>query len=134
MAQVIWAEPALNDLDAIADYIALDNPEAARRLVQKIFKHVENLEHHPKLGSKPQELKGWRYRQIVEPPCRIFYREDSGRVLILHVMRSERLLNSEHLAIETTCDNSAAKVDSNHLVYVSHGTTRQARHHRNSLR
>ena len=35
MAQVIWAEPALNDLDAIADYIALDNPEAARHLVQK---------------------------------------------------------------------------------------------------
>ena len=33
MAEVIWAEPALNDLDAIADYIALDNPEAARRLV-----------------------------------------------------------------------------------------------------
>jgi len=84
---IIWAEPALNDLDAIADYIALDNPEAARRLVQKIFEHVDHLESHPRLGSKPQELKGWRYRQIVEPPCRIFYREDSGRVLILHVMR-----------------------------------------------
>jgi plasmid stabilization system protein ParE len=37
MAEVIWTEPALNDLNAIADYIALDNPEAARRLVQKIF-------------------------------------------------------------------------------------------------
>ena len=36
MAEVIWAEPALNDLDAIADYIALDNPEAARQLMQKI--------------------------------------------------------------------------------------------------
>jgi hypothetical protein len=23
MAEVVWAEPALNDLDAIADYIAL---------------------------------------------------------------------------------------------------------------
>jgi toxin ParE1/3/4 len=57
MAEVIWAEPALNDLDAIADYIALDNPEAARRLVQKIFEHVEKLEKHPRLGSKPQELK-----------------------------------------------------------------------------
>jgi len=34
MAEVIWAEPALNDLDAIADYIALDNP-AVRRLVQE---------------------------------------------------------------------------------------------------
>ena len=97
MAEVIWAEPALNDLDAIADYIALDNPEAARRLVQKIFEHVDHLENHPRLGSKPEELKGWRYRQIVEPPCRIFYREDSGRVLILHVMRSERLLRSELL-------------------------------------
>ena len=98
MAEVIWAEPALNDLDAIADYIALDNPEAARRLVQKIFKHVAQLESHPRLGSKPQELKGWRYRQIIQPPCRIFYREDAGRVLILHVMRSERLLSSELLS------------------------------------
>ncbi|HEX6044163.1 MAG TPA: type II toxin-antitoxin system RelE/ParE family toxin [Pyrinomonadaceae bacterium] len=98
MDEVIWAEPALNDLDAIADYIALDNPEAARQLVRKILEHVEHLETHPKLGSKPDELKGWRYRQIVEPPCRIFYREDSGRVLILHVMRSERLLRSELLS------------------------------------
>ena len=65
MAQVIWAEPALNDLDAIADYIALDNPEAARRLVQNIFEHVDHLESHPRLGSKPQELKGWRYREIM---------------------------------------------------------------------
>ncbi|HEY0366206.1 MAG TPA: type II toxin-antitoxin system RelE/ParE family toxin [Pyrinomonadaceae bacterium] len=97
MAEVIWAEPALNDLDAIADYIALDNPEAARRLVQKIFEPVDHLQNHPGFGSKPQELKGWRYRQIVEPPCRIFYREDSGRVLILHVMRSERLLRPELL-------------------------------------
>ena len=98
MAEVIWAEPALNDLDAIADYIALDNPEAARRLVQKIFEHVDHLESNPRLGSKPQELKGWRYRQIIEPTCRIFYRENSGRVLILHLMRSERVVRSELLS------------------------------------
>lgn len=98
MAEVVWAEPALSDLDAIADYIALDNPEAARRLVQKIFEHVGHLQEHPRLGSKPEELKGWRYRQIVEPPCRIFYREDSERVLILHVIRSEHLLRRELLS------------------------------------
>lgn len=98
MAEVIWTEPALSDLDAIADYIALDNPEAARRLVRKVFRHVDQLQDHPKSGSKPEELKGWRYRQIVEPPCRIFYREDVGRVFILHVMRAERLLRPELLA------------------------------------
>lgn len=48
MAQVIWTEPALADLDAIADYIALDNREAARGLVQKVFKQVEQLERRPK--------------------------------------------------------------------------------------
>jgi plasmid stabilization system protein ParE len=92
MAEVIWTEPALSELDAIADYIALDNPDAAKRLVQRIFHHVEQLARHPESGSKPKELKGWRYRQIIEPPCRVFYRHDEGRVYVLYVMRAERLL------------------------------------------
>jgi len=98
MAEVIWTEPALSDLDTIADYIALDNPEAAKLLVQKVFRHVEQLVGHPKSGSKPQELKGWRYRQIVEPPCRAFYRQEGSRVFILYVMRGERLLRPSVLA------------------------------------
>lgn len=97
MAEVIWTEPALADLDAIADYIALDKPEAARLLVQRVFRHVHQLAAHPKLGSKPAELKAWRYRQIVEPPCRVFYRHDGNRVYILYVMRAERLLRAGRL-------------------------------------
>ena len=92
MAEVIWTEPALNDLDAIADYIALDNPEAAMRLVQKVFRHVGQLADHPRSGSKPPELKGWRYRQIVESPCRVFYRQEGTCLFILYILRSERLL------------------------------------------
>jgi plasmid stabilization system protein ParE len=65
---------------------------AAKRLVQKVFHHVGQRADHPKSGSKPPELKGWRYRQIVEPPCRIFYRQDDARIYILYVMRAERLL------------------------------------------
>lgn len=98
MAEIVWTEPALSDLDAIADYIALDKPEAARQLVQRVFRHVEQLAEHPKSGSRPPELKGWRYRQIVEPPCRIFYRLDGGRVYILYVMRGERLFQARHFA------------------------------------
>ena len=92
MAEVTWTEPALNDLDAIADYIALDDPAAARQLVQRIFQHVGQLIAHPDSGSKPRELRGWRYRQIVEPPCRVFYRRDRDRVYVLYVMRAERRL------------------------------------------
>ncbi|MGH8244737.1 MAG: type II toxin-antitoxin system RelE/ParE family toxin [Steroidobacteraceae bacterium] len=97
MAEVVWTEPALSDLDAIADYIALDNPDAARGLVQRVFQHVDQLATHPRSGSKPPELRGWRYRQIVEPPCRILYREDSNHVFILYVMRAEQMLRSSKL-------------------------------------
>ena len=92
MAQVVWTEPALADLDAIADYIALDDPDAAKQLVRRVFRHVEQLARHPKSGSKPPELRGWRYRQIVEPPCRILYRYDATRVYVLYLMRGERVL------------------------------------------
>lgn len=98
MAQVIWTEPALSDLDAIADYIALEDPEAARQLVQRVFQHIEQLAEHPKSGPKPPELKGWRYRQLVEPPCRIFYREDGRHVYILYVMRAGRLFRPAALS------------------------------------
>lgn len=99
MAEVVWTEPALADLDAIADYIAIESQRAASALVQRIFAHVEQLAAHPESGSRPQEFgKGTRYRQIVEPPCRIFYRVDGERVLILHVMRSERKLRATRLS------------------------------------
>lgn len=98
MAEIVWSEPALSDLDAIADYIALENPFAAAELVKRIVGHVEQLADHPESGSRPQELKRSRYRQIVEPPCRVFYRYDGKRVFVLHVMRSERLLRKGRLA------------------------------------
>jgi plasmid stabilization system protein ParE len=92
MAQVIWTEPALNDLEAIADYIAIENPLAAAALVQRVLGHVEQLEAHPESGSRPLELKRSRYRQIIEPPCRVFYRYDGKKVFVLFAMRAEQLL------------------------------------------
>lgn len=97
MAEIIWTESAIGELDEIADYIALDNPQAAREVVQRVFDHVAQLAAHPESGSRPAELKGSRYRQIVEPPCRIFYRVDKDSVVILYVMRSERALRRSRL-------------------------------------
>lgn len=97
MAEIIWSEPALSDLDAIADYIALENPVAASALIKRVFGHVEQLADHPESGSRPQELGRSRYRQIVEPSCRVFHRHDGHRVFVLYVMRSERLLRKHRL-------------------------------------
>ena len=92
MARLVWTEPALLDLDGIAEYIALDEPLAASRYVQRVFARVERLEAHPQSGKRPSELKRTPYREVVVPPCRIFYRVEAEAVFILYVMRAARLL------------------------------------------
>ena len=92
MAQIIWTEPALSDLNEIAEYIALDKPGAANHLVQKVFSKTERLEEFPESGRIPPELKKSRYKEVIVDPCRIFYRVEQDKVYILYVMRSERKL------------------------------------------
>ena len=43
MARLIWTEPALLDLNEVAEYIALDDPAAASKMVQTVFDRVERL-------------------------------------------------------------------------------------------
>ena len=92
MAEIIWTTPALENLDDIAEYIALSNLLAARNLVTKIFDKVERLEDFPESGKKPIELSNLNYREMVVNPCRVFYKVENDKVYILHVMRQEREL------------------------------------------
>ena len=107
MARLIWTEPALNDLDAIADYIALDKPDAARRYVQRVFQAVERLAMFPKSGSIPPEIPHLPYRQVVVPPGRVFYRIDQEDILVIFVMRSEERLRGVDFAITTGSDHES---------------------------
>jgi len=93
MAQIIWTEPALRDLDEIAEYIALDKDSAAEKLIKKVFSRVDQLQDFPESGRKPPELpKSSRYLEVIVDPCRIFYRIENTKIYVLYVMRSERLL------------------------------------------
>ena len=95
MARIIWTDPAVQDLDTIADCIALDKPEAARQLVHQVVATVGRLRRFPQMGSVPAELRGLPYRQLVIPPCRVFYRGDRKAVYIIHVLRGEQLVRRE---------------------------------------
>ena len=92
MAQIIWTEPALSDLNNIAEYVALDNVTAAAQLVKKVFSSTKQIAQFPKSGRKPPELNESKYLEIIVGPCRIFYRIDQQTIYILYVMRSERKL------------------------------------------
>ncbi|WP_299204619.1 type II toxin-antitoxin system RelE/ParE family toxin [uncultured Amphritea sp.] len=90
MAEVIWIASALHDLNEIAEYIAVSNMPAAKKLTQTVFHKITRLESHPESGKVPLELKGLNYREILVNPCRIFYKVDGDHVYILHIMRQER--------------------------------------------
>lgn len=90
MAEIIWTEPALNDLDLIAEYIAVSNLVAAKKLVKEVFAKVEILEEYPKSGKSVSELPSLNYRELYVKPCRIFYKFEENKAFILHVMRHEQ--------------------------------------------
>ena len=90
MAEVIWTEPALNALDEIADHIALDDYDAACRLVSKVFKKVELLEANPSLGNIPMDLTHTPYRRLVIKPVYVYYRSEGNDIVIIFVDRNER--------------------------------------------
>ncbi len=98
MAQIKWAEPALNDLNEITEYIALDKPRVAKKLVSSVFKSVKRLKGLPESGKKPFELPDTDYREIIVEPCRVFYRVEAVNVYILYVMRGEGELRKFILA------------------------------------
>jgi len=89
MAELIWTLPCLENLDEIADYIALDNPEAAKNLIKKIFYESETLSEYPASGSVPPELQGTSYRRIVIPPVNVYYRVDGDKMVMIHARRAD---------------------------------------------
>ena len=90
MAEIIWTNPALNDLNEIAEYISISNILSAKKLVASVFEKVERLDLFPESGKKVLELNNLNYRGIFVTPCRVFYKIENNKVFILHVMRQER--------------------------------------------
>ncbi|MFN3769784.1 MAG: type II toxin-antitoxin system RelE/ParE family toxin [Ectopseudomonas guguanensis] len=97
MAEIVWTSAALEQLNDLAEYIALDKPDAARALVRRAVETVSRLEDFPLSGRIPDELPHSVYREIVVPPCRIFYRYTDATVFIIHIMREERMLRAHML-------------------------------------
>lgn len=97
MAEVIWAEPALYSLQEVTDYISLDNPDAARVLVGKVFQAIDLLERNPELGNVPGELKNTPYRRLVINPLYLYYRVDDEKIRIVFVHRTEKKFDLRHL-------------------------------------
>ncbi len=88
-----FAESAVCDLEEIRDWYAEQQvPEVGKRLVGELFAQFERLADFPESGRVVPEFGLANLREIICPPFRIVYRLEAGRIWIVRVWRSERLL------------------------------------------
>ena len=95
MAKLRWTHQALNDIEIIASYIALDSTYYAKMFVSKVFEAVKNIETFPKSGRVVPEMNSKDIREILLGNYRIIYRIKTDLIEILTVYHSSRLLNIE---------------------------------------
>ena len=90
--QVIWTDPALEDLQNIVTFIATNNINSARRLGDHIIDHTDLLTSFPNMGTAYDSTGQLPVRETVCTPYRIFYRvnEDRRIVEIMHIRHSAR--------------------------------------------
>ena len=68
---IIWSPKALESISDIANYIALDNTQAAINWANSIFEAVERLYKHPNSGRELPELNRKYILEIIKGKYRI---------------------------------------------------------------
>ncbi len=92
MAELIWSERAIEDLNSIAEYIALDSEYAAKKFIEELIKKANILSIHPGKGRPiPENIPG-NYRQILHKSYRVIYRIEKQIVIISTVYHQKKLL------------------------------------------
>lgn len=87
--RVEWLAEAGHDLTGIRQYIARDNPRAARDVAQRILATIDYLLDHPGIG-RPGKLHGTRELVIPSLPYIVLYRVRGEVIEILGVLHTSR--------------------------------------------
>jgi addiction module RelE/StbE family toxin len=97
MAQVRWTPQAVEDLDAIAGFIAQNSPHYAAVLVMDVLQTAARLVDFPQSGRIVPELNDPVIREIVIGSYRVIYRLRGDLAEILTVHHGARLLDPSRL-------------------------------------
>ncbi|HED17480.1 MAG TPA: type II toxin-antitoxin system RelE/ParE family toxin [Gammaproteobacteria bacterium] len=92
-----WADPALDDLEGIRDYIGKDSPYYARQFIERIFDAAEALLEQPKMGRPVPEANHEDVRELIFQGYRIIYRARPDRVQVITVIHGSRNLAAKEV-------------------------------------
>lgn len=88
MRHLEWSAEALDDLDAIVEYISDRNPAAALRLADLIERTANQLLDHPFLYRPGREAD--TREAVVHPNYILIYRVEERVILIVAVIHARR--------------------------------------------
>lgn len=92
-----WSQAALDDIERIADYIALEDSRNAERVMDRLLSRAASLERFAARGRRVPGLANEderEYRELIESSWRIIYWIDSHNVSIVAVVDCRRDLES----------------------------------------
>ena len=90
--RIEWSPRAVEDLEAIAQYIAADSAAYAAAVVQTILTTTRKLSPFPFSGRVVPELGDENIREWFAYSYRIIYRVEEQNVTIAAVIHGKRLL------------------------------------------
>lgn len=90
MGKVIWSPSALNDIDAIAEFIARDSVHHAALFVDRLLDAADRLKKHPLSGRIIPEIGNQQCREVIYGSYRIMYRIVKNDVWITGVIHGAR--------------------------------------------
>ncbi|MCA9647919.1 MAG: type II toxin-antitoxin system RelE/ParE family toxin [Myxococcales bacterium] len=88
-----WTERAVADLIAIGDYIAHDNPDAARSWVERLRERANTASELPSAGRIVPEIGRDDIREVLVRTYRIVYRVIPDEIVVLTVFEGHKLLD-----------------------------------------
>jgi toxin ParE1/3/4 len=92
--KVKWARPAVEDLEQIADYIALDSKYYAAAFVREIRDAARSLRQVARRGRVVPELSDPTVRELLIGNYRLLYQLRKSEVLVLALIHGARDLGS----------------------------------------
>lgn len=95
--KIIWSPDALDDIEAIGEYIARDSEFYAESTVFKIYEAPQSLINLPKLGRVVPEIGDETIRELFVFQYRIIYEIKSNEIHILTVIHGKRLLDKDKI-------------------------------------
>ena len=95
MTQLIWTRRAIEDGQAIRQFIAQDSPHYAQLVTQRLIAAVERLPALPQSGRIVPEINDPTVREVIHGSYRIVYRLIREEIHIITVHHAARLLRLE---------------------------------------